>query len=236
MKTRIILLIALAFIVPGKAQDQKDNEKIVVSGFVTDANNRPVADALILVDKLKTEKVSDKKGFFKIEIKPDVKTIGAFASKQGSGEVEFSGTRIVHIVCKASSAKVESQPGDSGKNEMVNIGYGEIRKKDVTANTGKIEAKEHKYDSYTNIYKMIEGELSGVQVKGTKIIVRGAGSFHAGSDPLFIVDGMEATSIDMISPREVKSISVLKGSDASIYGSRGGNGVILIDLKKGGDK
>jgi len=120
--------------------------------------------------------------------------------------------------------------------EMVNIGYGKIRKKDLTTPTGQIDGQGHKYDSYSNIYDMIRGEVPGVQVIGDQILIRGASSINLSNEPLFIVDGMAVSSINHIMPREVKSISILKGSDAAIYGTRAAGGVILIDLKGATDR
>ena len=78
---------------------------------------------------------------------------------------------------------------------------------------------------------MIVGEVPGVIVSGTSIRIRGASSINASSEPLFIVDGAPTSSIGHISPRDVKSIDILKGSSAAIYGVRGANGVIVIKLK-----
>ena len=77
---------------------------------------------------------------------------------------------------------------------------------------------------------MIRGKVPGVSVVGNSIVIRGVNSVNASSDPLLIVDGVTVSSIDNISPSMVKSISVLKGPDAAIYGSRGANGVLLITL------
>jgi TonB-dependent SusC/RagA subfamily outer membrane receptor len=101
---------------------------------------------------------------------------------------------------------------------------------------GKIDGTKSKYAGYNTIYEMIRGEVPGVEVNGTSIIIRSATSISSGTDPLFVVDGVPVTTIDNILPLMVKSIEVLKGSAASIYGSRGSNGVILINLLKGSDK
>ena len=74
-----------------------------------------------------------------------------------------------------------------------------------------------------------------VQVNGNKIVIRGVNSINS-TDPLFVVDGIVVSSIDDISPSMVKSIEILKGSETSIYGSRGANGVILITLVQAGNK
>jgi TonB-dependent SusC/RagA subfamily outer membrane receptor len=78
---------------------------------------------------------------------------------------------------------------------------------------------------------MIRGEFPGVQVIGKNIVIRGTSSLMLSSDPLLIVDGMSVSSLDDISPVLVKSIEVLKGPAAAVYGSRGTNGVILITLR-----
>jgi len=83
---------------------------------------------------------------------------------------------------------------------------------------------------------MIRGEVPGVQVNGNQIVIRGQSSINLTNEPLFVVDGVVVSSIENISPRQVKSISILKGPDASIYGSRSAGGVLLIDLKGGSDR
>ena len=82
---------------------------------------------------------------------------------------------------------------------------------------------------------MLRGEVPGVQVNGTSIRIQGASSLTLSTEPLFVVDGVTVNSIDHILPQMVKSIQVLKGSSAAIYGSRGANGVLLINLINAGD-
>jgi TonB-dependent SusC/RagA subfamily outer membrane receptor len=142
----------------------------------------------------------------------------------------------VNIVLYGNYAIQGFIPAIPVEEEMVNIGYGKVRKEDLTTPTGQIDGKNNKYDSYTSIYDMIRGEVPGVQVVGTQILIRGMSSINSSNDPLLVVDGMPVSSIDNISPRQVKSISVLKGSDAAIYGTRAAGGVILIDLKGASDR
>jgi TonB-dependent SusC/RagA subfamily outer membrane receptor len=120
-------------------------------------------------------------------------------------------------------------------NEVVNIGYGYARKKDLATSVGNINGQNTKYASYQDVYKMIQGEIPGVQVVGKKITIRGIGTINASSDPLVLVDDVEMllndnNTLDVIDPRSVKSINILTGSDAAIYGSKAANGVILITL------
>ena len=235
MKNGIVLLMVLSLFALQNVDGQKDNKKVTLSGFVLDAQNKPVEGALILVDNVKSNRVTNSRGFFKIKIRPDVKTIGAFSFTKGSNQVEWNGSSTIQIVLNWGTSSAEPQPDKSEDNEMVNIGYGKVRKKDLTTATSNINGENDKYGSYSNIYDMIKGELPGVQVVGKKIIIRGISTNSTETDPLLLVNGVAVTTIDNIMPRDVKSISVLKGADASIYGSRSANGVILIDLKNTGD-
>ncbi len=126
----------------------------------------------------------------------------------------------------------EIDPGD----EPIDIGYTVVKRKSVTASVGKIDGSNPKYASYSTIYEMIRGEVPGVHVNGNSIMIRGATTLYGSTEPLFIVDGVPVITIDNIQPQMVKSIEVLKGSAASIYGARGSNGVILINLITGMDR
>ena len=236
MKRGIILCMMLSLIVSENIDGQKNNKKNMVSGYVTDVNNQPVAGAMILVDRQETGVVTNKKGFYKVRITPETRMIGAYSDLKGSAEAQAEGGLEINIILYGNYAIEGFIPAITVEEEMVNIGYGKVQKKDLTTPTGQIDGRDSKYDSYTSIYDMIRGEVPGVQVVGTQIQIRGISSINSSNDPLLVVDGMAVSSIDNISPREVKSISVLKGSDAAIYGSRAAGGVILINLKGASDR
>lgn len=121
---------------------------------------------------------------------------------------------------------------DPASDEFVNMGYGKISKKANTYSVGDVKTDDKDTAIYANIYDYLRGRVAGVDVRpDNSIIIRGVNTINASSDPLFIVDGVEVPDISNIPPNEVKSISVLKDASASIYGSRGGNGVIIIELK-----
>lgn len=98
------------------------------------------------------------------------------------------------------------------------------------------EPKTVKVNTYTDIYQMIRHEVPGVVVSGRSIVVQGPNSFFGSSQPLFVVNGNRVSSIDNINPLDVKSIRLLKGSYANIYGNDGANGVISITLLNGSEK
>ena len=236
MKRGIVLLLVFSLIISENIEGQKSDKKNIVSGFVTDVNNQPVAGAMILADRQETGVVTSKKGFYKVRITPETRMIGVYSELNGSAETPVDGGPEINIVLYGNYAIQGFIPAIPAEEEMVNIGYGKVMKKDLTTSTGQINGQDNKYDSYTSIYDMIRGEVPGVQVVGTQILIRGMSSINSSNDPLLVVDGMPVSSIDNISPRQVKSISVLEGSDAAIYGTRAAGGVILIDLKGASDR
>lgn len=126
---------------------------------------------------------------------------------------------------------------DAGEPNIVDRGYDQVLEKDATKRTGTVKPNE-KSPSNRTLADMIRG-LPGVTVTGSddnlRILVRGMGSF-SNNDPLFVINGSAvglnfAQIAASINPNEITSVSVLKGSDAAIYGTRGANGVILIRTK-----
>jgi TonB-dependent SusC/RagA subfamily outer membrane receptor len=209
---------------------QKKAKKYVVSGIVTDVSKNPVSGAMVLIDNNYSDVLTNKKGFFRIKVKPDAKLISVFTFDKGTGEALLDGEATLNITLNGVPSAPPASLGQKVKGEEINIGYGSIEKKDLTTQVSKLDAKKSKFSSYSNIYEMMKGTLPGVQVVGKRVTIQGAASFMLSTDPLFIVDGMEVSTIDGISPAEVESIEVLKGAAASIYGSRGANGVIMIKL------
>lgn len=231
MKAHLFLLVMISIVACTQLQGQKKNRTVVISGTVTFDDKAKVAGAMILADRINTNVVSDSLGRFEIEVKRSVRTVGAFTYEYGSAEVTLKDNETVNIPLDGTFAIKDFIPGKTNEEETVNVGYTKVSRKSLTSSVGTIDATQDKFAAYTNIYDLISNQVPGVQVTGRKITIRGLSSINSGNDPLLVVDGFVVSSIDGISPREVKSISVLKGSSASIYGSRGAAGVILIDLK-----
>ena len=139
------------------------------------------------------------------------------------------------IVCIAlfvalTACGTANQVGDLQADKAVEVGYGKAVKKNLSDPVSEVQLPENE-KTYRDIYEMIMDKCSGVQVIGEHIIIRGVSTMNSSTDPLFIVDGQPVMSISHINPADVQSISVLKDSAASIYGSRGANGVIVITMK-----
>jgi TonB-dependent SusC/RagA subfamily outer membrane receptor len=122
---------------------------------------------------------------------------------------------------------------DTKKNRQLALNYGYVTKIDLNYAVAHLEVENKDYCKYTDIFRLIEAEFGGVQVRNGQIIIRGGNtSFTPGASyALIIVDGQPIQNIDWIRPCIVKSIKILKDSDATIYGSRGGNGVVVISTK-----
>ena len=235
MKIRIIICLIIAAFSFSSGYSQKPGKKITISGYVLDGTRTPISGAIVMIDGKSTDKYTDEKGFYQIKVKSGSVRIGILTVANGFVEETIDGRTSINFELRGS---VMNQPDMAVKpgDEAINVGYGTVKKKDMTTNVNKIDASNPKYASYRNIYEMIKGEVPGVQVTGTSIKIQGVSSMNSGTEPLFVVDGVVVSSISDIQPAIVKSIEILKGSSASIYGSRGANGVILINLISAGGR
>jgi TonB-dependent SusC/RagA subfamily outer membrane receptor len=234
MKKRIIILLCL-FLAVGSITvlyGQKSGKKIKISGLVLDATATPVADAIIMVDGEKTNTITDSKGLYIIKVGQENKKIGVFIPPRQIIEEAIEGRKNINFTFKVAIPYQKNEHAE----EPVDVGYGKVKSKDLMGPVGQIDGRKSKYAGYNTIYDLIRGQVPGVVVNGTTIMIRSTTSINESNEPLFVVDGVPVSSVDNISPLEVKSIRILKGSDASIYGSRGSNGVILINLLKGTDR
>ena len=236
MNSRYVLFFIFVLFVFNASFGQKPPKKLIITGVVLDANLKPVNDAMILIDNQKTNIVTNEKGAYKIKVSRNAGTISVFTFRNGISNAEIGGRTIINFSLKVSAKSSGAQEVNAQNEESVNPGYGTEKKKDLTMPIGKIDGTNKKYAAYQSIYDMIRGEFPGVQVTGKNILIQGASSLMLSNEPLFVVDGMPASSIDDISPQIVKSIEVLKGPAASVYGSRGSNGVILIYTRTAPEK
>jgi len=210
---------------------QKESKKgIIITGYVVDAYHYPVIDAIIMINNSKTTVVTDKEGFYKIKVKPDAISIGVFSFTYGILAEAINGRSRVNFNFSNSISNQNIIKNQPTEEEEINIGYTTIKRKNLTTSVGKIDGTDKRFTSYNSIYDMLQGSVPGVQVNKDNILIRGITSLYSTNEPLFIVDGTPVSSLADISPQMVESIEVLKGASCAIYGSRGANGVILVDL------
>jgi TonB-dependent SusC/RagA subfamily outer membrane receptor len=240
MNNRISILLSVFLTVNSITglYGQRSRGEITITGFVVvkaDSADFPVANAIIMVDGEKIGNLTDSKGFYKIKVKKENKKIGIYTPAYGMTEEPLDGRSNINFTFKSLAPYQKAFKPDPG-DEPVDIGYRTVKKKDIVVPAGKIDGTKLKNAGYKNIYEMIRGKVPGVHVNGTSIMIRSATSVNSSTEPLLVVDGVPVTTISDIDPRMVRSIEVLKGSAASIYGSRGSNGVVLINLLKGNDR
>jgi TonB-dependent SusC/RagA subfamily outer membrane receptor len=236
MKRKLFFFLLLTLMSITGSFGQKHNKKITITGYVVDDNKKPVVNAIIMVDDNNTDSFTDFNGFYKIKVKSDAERIGVISFQNGILEDSIHGRERINFSYLTSSPQQEYDPANGPGEEEMNLGYGTVKKKNVTSEVSKIDGRNNKNAFYSTIYDMIRGKVAGVVVTGTSIRIRGDNSLTLTNEPLFIVDGIQVRSIDYIKPSMVESIDVLKGASASIYGSRGANGVIIINLIRGSDK
>ncbi len=212
---------------------QKGSSRIEITGTVLDESGKPISNAIILTDGKNTSTVTGPDGKYKIKIKAGVQRLGVLTFTSGVMEEAIEGRTEINFRFGVRAgenqavAKEEVQPGD----ESINTGYSHIKRKEAALDMDKIDGTNKKYASYSTIYDMIEREVSGVKRSGNGFIIRDSKDFFGSVPALLVVDGTYVDDISGIKPTEVQSIEVLKGASASMYGSRGYGGVIIIKTR-----
>lgn len=122
------------------------------------------------------------------------------------------------------------------ESDTINIGYGYVKKKNLTTSVSKVSVRQRDMNGYTSIGEYLRGRVPGLMVTKVgdtyKYSIRGVNSINSSTDPLFVVDGAVVMDIDYLNPNDIQSVEVLKDSSTSIYGTRGACGVILITTRR----
>ncbi|TJY63623.1 TonB-dependent receptor [Sphingobacterium alkalisoli] len=220
---------SMAAIFPS-AEQQKN---IDVSGTVTDVNGVALAGVSVSVKETDRTVVTDAKGAYTLSGVPQNAVLIFISVGFNTQEITVGNRSKVDVVMLESSTHIE---------EVVAIGYGTIRRKDLTGSVASINADKLKDLPTVSVLQAISGRLPGVHVTVTegspdadiKVRVRGGSSITQDNSPLYIVDGFRVANINDIPMTDIETIDVLKdAASTAIYGSEGANGVILITTKSG---
>lgn len=207
----------------------QQNKKI--TGVVVDDKGEAVIGANILIKGTTNGTISDMDGKFALDVTEGAMIEISFIGYT-SQNIKYIGQTDLKIVLKEDTETLD---------EIVVVGYGVMRKSDLTGSVGKVDVKELRKTSTLDAAQAMQGRMAGVSVisnsgnpgAGATIRVRGVGTIN-NSDPLYIVDGFPSSDISHIAPSDIESMEVLKDASATaIYGSRGANGVILVKTKSG---
>lgn len=137
---------------------------------------------------------------------------------------------------RAEKAVLDSIRMASYAEDSINIGYGYVKRRNLTNSVSKVSVKDTEIRGYSNIGEYLQGRVPGLIVTRSggsyKYSIRGINSINSPTDPLFVVDGCIVMDISHLNPTDVKSVEVLKDASASIYGTRGACGVILITTRR----
>ena len=199
------------------------SQMVVVKGKVTGFNKYALQNIVVKCSKSNSSTITNEYGVFQIVCLPNETLVFESLSfkkvKQKINDPKDS--IIVNLVFK-----------ETKKSKEYAIANGVMTEENLTYAISNLQNENNNFDTYSNIYDLIIGRFAGVEVKGRSIIIRGEKSLMADNSALLVVDGMVVQDISFLSPNQVESIDVLKDAAASMYGSRGANGVVCITTKR----
>src|SRR5690606_31854353 len=210
------------------------SQNLTITGKVVSADEQlPIPGATVMMKGTTTGTVTDIDGNYTLPL----------PQRQGTLVVSFVGYKTQEIaIDNRSIVNVTLETDLSDLEEVIVIGYGEVKKSNVTGSIVSVDVRDLSKVPTTNVMESLQGRLPGVDITrssgqagaGINITVRGNRSLTASNSPLFIVDGIQYSNIQDLNPNDIQSMEVLKdAASTAIYGSRGANGVIIVTTKQG---
>ncbi|MBP6460589.1 MAG: SusC/RagA family TonB-linked outer membrane protein, partial [Crocinitomicaceae bacterium] len=204
-----------------------------ITGVITDASKFPIPGVNILIKGTQKGVSTDLDGKYSISA-PDGATLVISYLGFKTKEIVTNGASTYNVALEAENATLD---------EVVVVGYGTKKKKDLTGSIVSMSAEEITSRPVQNAMQAMQGKAAGVDISSNErpgtvgaVTIRGVRSISASNSPLYVVDGIPLNSggIDFINPNDIETIDVLKDASATaIYGSRGANGVVIVSTKKG---
>lgn len=228
MKKCLLLLLLALSLLRTNAQDQ------TVRGKITDDAGRPLSGATVTIKGTNISATADQNGNFEINTGNVTKPVFT---------VSFVGYESFDYGYKGKSGfTVRLQQDTKTLGDVIVVGYGVQRKRDVTGATSEVKAETIVKKPIVRVEEALQGNVPGVTVQsvngmpgqGLAVRIRGTASINNNNDPLYVIDGQIGGDISTISPNDIESIEVLKDASATaIYGSRGSTGVVIVTTKLG---
>ena len=220
LKKSVLLILLLSFISNSYSQDR------IVTGYVTTLKKIALAQAEVKVLSSKAVVLTDTAGYFKVSCSPKDKikiSAKGFISQK------------INLDKKTKEVNINLKFKPSEKNVDLAIGYGHIKENDKTYSVTSIQNDgfNSKFARYNNVIDIIIDSSPSVTLKNGEILIRGEGSLNGSNAAIIMLNGSQITmtQLSAIEPLQVKSVDVLKGASAAIYGTRGANGVVLVTTK-----
>ncbi|WP_343702144.1 TonB-dependent receptor [Chitinophaga sp.] len=225
---QLICAVLMGITLPTYAQDP------AVSGRVTSPDGAPVPGVSVQLKGSATGATTDEDGRFRLPAAPGSGTLVFSMLGYARQEVPYTGFGPVTVTLQSAASQV---------GEVVVIGYGSMRKRDLTGAVSQVKAKDIGIVATTTPLQALQGRAAGVQVMqnsgspggSISVRIRGTNSIQGSNEPLYVVDGFPLNgSLSLLNNADIESMEVLKDASAvAIYGSRGANGVVIITTKKG---
>ena len=203
------------------------------TGVVKDAAGEPIIGAAVVVKGTTNGVVTDFDGNFSLS---NVK-------KGDIIQVSFVGYQTVELAWNGQALNITMQDDTQALDELVVVGYGVMRKSDVTGSIAVAKGSDMLKAQNFSALDNLRGKASGVNIfsnssqpgaQASRVVIRGQATINASSNPLYIVDGVAMENFHLINPNDIESMEVLKDASATaIYGARGANGVIMVTTKRG---
>lgn len=215
-----------------KPQQAVPPKGLEITGTVEDINGEAIIGANILEKGTSNVTVTDVDGRFSLKVKGNARLVVSYLGYIPK-EVAVNNNSRLKIVLSEDEISL---------NEIVVVGYGSMKRRDLTGSVSSVGQDVLKNSPVTSVAQTLAGRMPGVQITQTdgsqeaemKIRIRGGGSLTQDNSPLYVVDGFPVEDINNIVPGDIESVDVLKdASSTAIYGARGANGVILITTKGG---
>ena len=222
----IQLLLFFAFMLPVCTWAQS----IQLTGTVTDTSGETIIGASVLEKGTTNGLITDLDGNFSLAVSPNATIVISYVGYT-TQEIPLNGRKTLKVVLKEDNEMLD---------EVVVIGYGTMKKSDMTGAISSVDTEELTRRATTNPAEALQGKIAGVNIMkaggnagaGVSVKIRGVKSFGS-NEPLYIIDGFPG-DIDNVNPQDIQSMEVLKdGAAAAIYGSVAANGVIIITTKNG---
>ncbi len=209
-----------------------------ITGKVTDADSKPLPNATVSVKGQNISSTTNAEGMYSINVPANSNTLVFTYVGYQQSEENIGAGNVMDVVLQLASTSM---------NEVVVVGYGTQKRKDVTGAVSSVSATTIAKVPVTTLDQALQGRAAGVQIINNdaspggniSVLIRGIGSLASGgNNPLYVVDGYPTTGgINNINPNDIASIDVLKDASATaIYGIRAANGVVIITTKKGTEK
>jgi TonB-dependent starch-binding outer membrane protein SusC len=219
------LILLLTFSLGAVAQTH------TITGRVLDESGKPMPNVSVSIKGATSGATTDEYGNFRLTVEGKGRMLTFSYVGYGTREVsaEQAGTVVLQAV-------------KTGMDSVVVVGYGTMKKSDVTGSVATVKASDITAQPITNVLEGLQGRVAGVDIALNSgapgglasVIIRGIGSINSSTDPLYVVDGVAMENIQFLNPYDIQNVEVLKdASSTSIYGARGSNGVILITTRRG---